>query len=146
MQVLEKILEDIRGLEKILITDPMKLMVDMGEVEDIIRKHVSGKDTGVPTNDGWIPADEVLPEDDVEVLVTYANIDDGQYTGIAITTYGYAYLGGNKLDFKEWRSPFAYFRSDYKVIAWRPLPEPYRPKKESEGSRRLREREEFFKG
>ena len=26
------------------------------------------------------------------------------------------------------------------------LPEPYRPKKESEGSRRLREREEFFKG
>ena len=96
-------------------------------------------------NDGWIPADEVLPEDDVEVLVTYADIDDEQYTGVAITTYGYAYLGGNKLDFKEWRNPFSYFRSNYKVIAWRPLPEPYCPKKESEGSRRLREREEFFK-
>ena len=71
MQVLEKILEDIRGLEKILITDPMKLMVDMGEVEDIIRKHVSGKDTGVPTNDGWIPADEVLPEAGEHVLVSF---------------------------------------------------------------------------
>lgn len=104
------------------------------------------EDTISVTGDGWIPVDEVLPEDDVEVLVTYADIDDEQYTGIAITTYGYAYLGGNKLDFKEWRSPFEYFRSNYKIIAWRPLPEPYRPKKESEGSRRLREREEFFKG
>ena len=28
MQELEKILEDIRGMEKILITDPIKLMHD----------------------------------------------------------------------------------------------------------------------
>ena len=83
-------------------------------------------------NDGWIPADEVLPEDDVEVLVTYADIDDEQYVDITITTYGYAYLGGRKLDFKEWRSPFEYFRSNYKVIAWQPLPEPYRPERNEE--------------
>lgn len=146
MQELEKtLLKETEQLVNMHYEDDSVKTIILRNLRDI-RKHMSGKDTGVPTNDGWIPADEVLPEDDVEVLVTYANIDDGQYTGIAITTYGYAYLGGNKLDFKEWRSPFAYFRSDYKVIAWRPLPEPYRPKKESEGSRRLREREEFFKG
>lgn len=83
-------------------------------VEDIIRKHM---------NDGWIPVQDKLPEDDVDVLITYA--DDENYTDICIATYGYAYLGGNKLDFKEWRSPFEYFKTNYKVIAWRPLPEPY---------------------
>ncbi len=86
-------------------------------VVDIIRKHM---------NDGWIPVEERLPEDDVNVLITYADIDDDQYVGIDITNYGYAYLGGNKLDFKEWRSPFEYFGSNYKIVAWRPLPEPYK--------------------
>lgn len=80
-------------------------------------------------NDGWISVDDKLPEDDVDVLITYADIDDENYTDICITTYGYAYLGGNKLDFKEWRSPFEYFRSNYKVIAWQPLPEPYHPER-----------------
>ena len=87
-------------------------------IEEIIRKRM---------NDGWIPVQDKLPEDDVDVLITYADIDDENYTDICITTYGYAYLGGNKLDFKEWRSPFEYFKTNYKVIAWRPLPEPYRP-------------------
>ena len=91
---------------------------DIEYLRDFIRKRM---------NDGWIPIQYKLPEDDVDVLITYADIDDENYTDICITTYGYAYLGGNKLDFKEWRSPFEYFRSNYKVIAWQPLPEPYHP-------------------
>lgn len=96
---------------------------DIEWLRDIISKHM---------NDGWIPVQDKLPEDDVDVLITYADIDDENYTDICITTYGYAYLGGNKLDFKEWRSPFEYFKTNYKVIAWCPLPEPYRPER-SEG-------------
>ena len=41
MQELEKILEEMLGLEKILIPDTMQLMVDIDEVEKIIRKHLS---------------------------------------------------------------------------------------------------------
>ena len=124
MQKLEKILEEIDQEKKnaalsIRHTTGYKAgQIRMAErIEKIIRKHM---------NDGWIPVERGLPEDDVNVLITYADIDDDQYVGIDITNYGYAYLGGNKLDFKEWRSPFEYFGSNYKVVAWRPLPEPYK--------------------
>lgn len=140
MQELEKILEEIEAEFDRRIDIQLKIMAGLGDdvyrygygksleayqqgklfVEDIIRKHMS---------DGWIPVEECLPEDDVDVLVTYADIDDEEYTDITITTYGTAYLGGNKLDFKEWRSPFEYFKTNYKIIAWRPLPDPYRPER-----------------
>ena len=155
MQELEKILQEIDcRFENLLITDDECRKTALSKhdyekvkyyrtgivfteramdiVKDIIIKHMSGKDIDVLANDGWVPVDEQLPEDDMDVLVTYADIDDEQYVDITITTYGYAYLGGRKLDFKEWRSPFEYFRSNYKVIAWQPLPEPYRPER-SEG-------------
>lgn len=119
MQELEKILEKI--IKKSFCVEireyESETVVLLDDVEEILEKHM---------NDGWIPVEERLPEDDVNVLITYADIDDDQYVGIDITNYGYAYLGGNKLDFKEWRSPFEYFGSNYKVVAWRPLPEPYK--------------------
>lgn len=122
--MLEKILEEIdREIEE-RRKDPEMRDVDicygLNRAKEIIRRHM---------NDGWIPIQDKLPEDDVDVLITYADIDDENYTDICITTYGYAYLGGNKLDFKEWRSPFEYFKTNYKVMAWRPLPEPYRPER-----------------
>ena len=120
MQELEKILEEI----DIKIAGSMgKKREGLLEAREIIRKHM---------NNGWISVEDRLPEDDVDVLVTYADIDDEEYADITITTYGNAYLGGNKLDFKEWRSPFEYFKSNYKVMAWQYLPEPYRPERNSE--------------
>ena len=127
MQELEKIMEEIDQEKKnaalsIRHTTGYKAgQIRIAErIEEIIRKHM---------NDGWIPVEDRLPEDDVDVLVTYADIDDEEYADITITTYGNAYLGGNKLDFKEWRSPFEYFKSNYKVMAWQYLPEPYRPER-----------------
>lgn len=123
MQELDKILEEIEEIGNIQFQSYTKPLIAVEDVIKIIHKHM---------NDGWIPVERGLPEDDVNVLITYADIDDDQYVGIDITNYGYAYLGGNKLDYKEWRSPFEYFKTYYKVIAWRPLPEPYRPER-SEG-------------
>ena len=130
MQELEKILEEIDQEKKnaalsIRHTTGYKAgQIRMAErIEEIIRKHM---------NDGWIPVEERLPEDDIEVLITYADVDNENETGIDITTYGYATLGGNKLGYKEWRNPFLYFKGNYKVVAWRPLPEPYRPERNGE--------------
>lgn len=89
-------------------------------IEGFISKHM---------NDDWIPVEKELPKDNIDVLITYADVDDERETGIDITTYGDATLGGNKLDYKEWRNPFPYFKGNYKVTAWKPLPEPYRPER-----------------
>lgn len=78
----------------------------------------------------WIPCSERLPEDDVMVLISYRYKEgegDTSHTYIDITTYGQMYFGGNKVgDHKHWRAPFEYFESNYEVIAWMPLPEPYK--------------------
>lgn len=127
MQELEKILEEIDREEKNALlsiehTTGYKAGTSnmANTIKDIIRKHM---------NDGWIPVEERLPKDNIDVLITYADVDDERETGIDITTYGDATFGGNKLDYKEWRNPFPYFKGNYKVIAWRPLPEPYRPER-----------------
>ena len=138
MQKLEIVREKIESKYRVVKSDvdlEWNRAIDL--CMNIINAHISRENTPEITrssrdNDGWIPVQDKLPEDDVDVLITYADIDDEIYTDICITTYGYAYLGGNKLDFKEWRSPFEYFRSNYKVIAWQPLPEPYRSER-SEG-------------
>ena len=136
MQELEKILEEIELEKKRLVFYPdcssafsAAQIRTIEKIEQIICKYMSNCKR---MNDGWIPIQDKLPEDDVDVLITYADIDDERETGIDITTYGDATLGGNKLDYKEWRNPFPYFKGNYKVIAWRPLPDPYRPERSND--------------
>lgn len=77
----------------------------------------------------WIPCAEALPEEDESVLITYRYKEGEGNTNnarIEITSYGQLYCGGQKVgDYKHWRSPFNYFESNYEVVAWMPLPEPY---------------------
>ena len=128
MQELKKILEEIEQLVNMHYEDDSVKTIILRNLRGI-RKHMSGKDTGVPTNDGWIPVGENLPGGNKTVLVCQR--------GGAINVAWH--------DGYRWKTGFSHADWLVNVIAWRSLPEPYRPKKESEGSRRLREREEFFK-
>ena len=78
----------------------------------------------------WIPVSERLPEEDVDVLVSYRYKEgegDTSHSNIDITSYGQMYFGGNKVaSHKHWRAPFEYFHSNYEVTAWMPLPEPWK--------------------
>ena len=78
----------------------------------------------------WISVTAGLPEEDKEVLITYRYKEgegDTSHVNIDITTYGQMYFGGRRIEgVKHWRAPFEYFESNYEVIAWMPLPEPYK--------------------
>lgn len=120
--MLEKILEEI--IEQ-LKAEGCIIDNDAGNrAEEIIRKHM---------NDGWIPVEERMPEEYGEYLVTIvpsagylwakriiANFSD--LMGIVKKPIFYTGEVG-KIDFEDITDM---------VIAWRPLPEPYTLKKETE--------------
>lgn len=110
MQELEKILEEIEKAKgepwyRLNNYDVRhKLDGAINRIVEIIRKHL---------NDGWILVEERLPEDDRMVLVTCQ-------TKRGIRSVNRAYCDG-----AFWHGS----GSMSGVIAWRPLPEPYRPER-----------------
>ena len=81
---------------------------------------------------GWIPASERLPEDERECLVTLEKVYGTPETLFGIANYlkfgDAGYWNERKYGYLEWDK-----YSDghggtkmYKVIAWMPLPEPYK--------------------
>lgn len=97
-----------------------------------------GKDTNIPSNDGWIPVEDGLPEEHksmfaklkgthmwnnamFEKVSDEVNVTIELEDGTRKTTTSHTLDGKWKVE-KE-------CVVNKKVIAWRPLPEPYKPKK-----------------
>ena len=114
MQELEKILEEIENeRESYEAVHVKSYEKGLRFAKDVIRKHM---------NDGWIPAEERLPEGKVnpvsqdfyeyQVTAKFGNVKDVRH---------YRYGNGH-----WWHGPGIV---DQYVIAWKERPEPYRPKK-----------------
>ena len=127
MQELEKILDEIELEKKRVSLSPdcsnehaVTETILLEKIEKIILKHM---------NDGWIPVEERMPEDEIPTpkLVTAlvpdrkARWDNSETFSLIVDTdvYDPDYMG-------KWE----YYKKN--VIAWRPLPEPYHPER-SEG-------------
>ncbi|MFR5738048.1 MAG: DUF551 domain-containing protein [Coprococcus sp.] len=132
MNVLEKILEEIESLHNKILKDKFAEQVTEQEiyslikVKEIVRYYMDeAKDTNVPSNDGWIPVEERLPEETT-----------GRYYPemIVTTSYGAVTWGFYRVMDKQW---YIYSNihnefvkaGDKEIVAWQPLPEPYKPKK-----------------
>ena len=131
---LEKILEEIDAHAiEFEIFGTSDDYISVGWVKDIIRKHLSRENAAEikrssRDNDGWIPVERGLPEEYGEYLATIgpsylwakriiANFSD--LMGIVKKPIFYTGKVG-KIDFEDITDM---------VIAWRPLPEPYRPER-----------------
>lgn len=123
MQRLEKILNEIElKKEKCLDVveteiDPMEITIHREQykglrmAEQIIHKHM---------NDDWIPVEERLPEKENKTyLVTYQT-PSGRYH----VKEAYCEYVGKTPRVAYWTK-----RINGEIIAWMPLPEPYRPEK-----------------
>ena len=114
MQELEKILEEI----DIKITQSMgKKREGLLEAENIIRKHM---------NDGWIPVEERMPEEKKSVLVQWEKYD--RHLNVTLTYLDVMWLEDEEDVVFETINGIPNGRA----IAWRPLPEPYRPESKTE--------------
>ena len=113
MQELEKILEEIDQEKKnaalsIRHTTGYKAgQIRIAErIEEIIRKHM---------NDGWMPVEERLPEAEQEHVLACRR--DGSIDTARYSPYSDRWYVGSMCSVS------------LDVIAWRPLPEPYRPER-----------------
>ena len=120
MQELEKILEEMKiSATYAETTDGYgAICVPIGTIERIIRKHM---------NDGWIPVEERLPED---------RSDSDYYESVIVTLLGGrcasgVYRNGDKEWWVEAENGEKKYTFESDVIAWRPLPESYRPENDS---------------
>ena len=141
MDVLEKILEEIE--EKFKTADEDKFdceelcdvedWYDSGYIDgqlsahekcmDIIRSHMDeAKDANAPSNDGWIQVEDELPKE----------TEKEYYPVMYVTTsYGVVAWGFYRVKDEQWylyNDIMEEFESveNNKIIAWQPLPEPYK--------------------
>ena len=123
MQELEKILEEIDNLRGLVGGEDnyinMYVKKTWGDcldmVQDIIRKHM---------NDGWIPVEERLPEEPKENPEFEGKKIELYLVTVNGTNYPFRAMWNGKVFTDGWRK--------CKVIAWRPLPESYRPEPETQ--------------
>ena len=69
-------------------------------------------------NGGWIPCSEMLPEPNQKVIVSYMDRYIGGSYGVCEGQYVYIL---NSWDISDYMSD-----DDFEVIAWQPLPEPFK--------------------
>ena len=129
MNVLEKILEEIEHEAMTNKEIGRKQCEGMARAMNIIRSHMDDED-----NDGWISVEERLP-DEKEFQRAYCK---NYYAAEFIVMIENATIP-TTLYFKN-ESWFDEERNYYKVIAWQPLPEPYKPNKDNSATEHIMSR------
>ena len=142
MNVLDKILEEIEninyypegmgcGIEDCGITDRYEACeYGWNKAIEAVVESIQNMNDATATNDGWIPVEERLPEETTgkyypEMIVT---------TSYGAVTWGfYRVMDKQQYIYSNIHNEFVK-AGDKEIVAWRPLPEPYRPKKDIEDS------------
>lgn len=136
MQALEKILEEIKEVEKKFVVGH-EVLFALGatgiatEIEEIIRSHMNDED-----NNGWIPVEDGLPEEHDSIFAKFKGTDmwsnamfEKSSDKVNVTFEfedGTRKSGTSYTIDGKWECEKGNCAVKRKVIAWRPLPEPYK--------------------
>lgn len=129
---IDEITEPIRPVgwsRKIEVVETKAVMDILSEVEaEYINKSTEHINKSSDCSSGWIPCSEKMPEEGVCVLVWYEYYRYGEYNRL-FRTHGISYtFEGKWSGFVNGSSGWRELR----IIAWMPLPEPYRADNEAE--------------
>ena len=134
MNVLEKIFEEIEDhaieFESFGMCDDY---VSVGWVKEVIRSHMDeAKDAKCPSNDGWIQAEDELPKETGYYLVQLSRkLPNEDYSDRVVVLFN-----GIEKEFMCYANL---------IIAWRPLPEPYRSEESKSVKNTQQEMEDFWR-
>lgn len=116
MTTLEKILQDIEECRIIASLDGnFNSSASFEKCEEIIKKHLSRENhtetTRQSRDNGWMPCSERMPEESLNSVIGW---DEYRERCCFVQYYNGRWVLGNDTE-------------PVKIIAWRPLPEPYKP-------------------
>ena len=128
MNVLDKILEEVEHEAMTNKEIGRKQCEGMARAMNIIRSHMND----VSDNVGWIPAEKNPKESNYYMACIYnSEVDDYDFR----KTW-FAHVDDYDMDESEWRELYDFER----VVAWQPLPEPYKPKKDASATEHIMSR------
>lgn len=105
------------AIEKFAMTAPQMSTIHIYEAVDILDSLQT-----VQLEPQWVPVSERMPEDYVDVLVWFEYFRYGNYNRM-YATHG---IGNYSKEYNSWAINHETGWKDLHVIAWMPLPDPYK--------------------
>ena len=131
-EAFEKILEKLEELQNNLLSQTEgDADLQVGVINGVMYSRKIVQEVAEEYNGGWIPCSERLPEESGYYLVTYHDLSDGNF----LTKYDDTYVRRLHYQISDhfvgWNYPKnvddrAENDCHKEVIAWQPLPEPYK--------------------
>lgn len=128
MSLISKQVDDLRDYAKSRRGELARIINGAADTIESLSEKLSARNMECSSayyHGGWIPCSERMPENNDEVLVTYT-VNGKKHRYVETATW---YDG----DEGYWSSPWDEYRvpgTKTEVIAWMPLPTPYRPEGE----------------
>lgn len=118
----EKILERLKELQNNLLSQTEGDMnLQVGVINGVMYSKKIVQEVAEEYNGGWIACSDMLPEPNQKVIVSYMDRYIGGSYGVCEGQYVYIL---NSWDISDYMSD-----DDFEVIAWRPLPKPFKEEK-----------------
>jgi hypothetical protein len=122
---IDEIIKELRQLQTYkLFEGAEEVLVDINDVARVLAKHV--KATFAQPEQRWIPVSEMLPEDEYVLVSKIPTKISGDKWSVAIAIRT-ADPRSRKI---QWRDSGFCVIQDDKVLAWMPLPQPYKAESE----------------